>query len=316
MSKLSSRRRALTGVALCLVVLLGAPFVGDTVRPEAAEFVLWELRVPRVMVGALVGGILGIVGAAFQTIFNNPLATPSTVGTVAGATLGALMALVLPVPAVLAGLPVVTVAAFAGAVGTSLVVGAVASRGQTRVEDILLVGIALTLGASAISTGLQYTADMFALFSAAQWSLGHLAQLGYDGVWVLGPVAVLCAAVLLSQVRGLEALVAGDELAESRGVHVRQLRAAVVIVGALGVAVCVAWFGPIAFVGLIVPHIVRRVFGSAQRVLLPGSLVTGAAFLVFCDALARVVASGRELPVGVVTAALGAPALVVLIRRR
>ena len=220
-------RRGPGWVLVCLMVLAAAPFIGPAVRAESVEFVFWQLRFPRVVVGCLVGAILGIVGASFQTIFNNPLATPSTVGTVAGATLGALLALVLPWPAAVSGLPVVTVAAFAGAVSTSVIVGAVASRGQTRVEDILLVGIALTLGASALSTGLQYTADMLALFSAAQWSLGHLSQLGYDGVKWLLPVAVLCAAVLLSRRRALEALVAGDELAQSRGVHVRWLRAQV-----------------------------------------------------------------------------------------
>ena len=160
-------RRAALLVIASLLVLAGAAFVGPSLHGSRGAFILWNLRVPRVIVGALAGGTLGLAGAVFQAIFVNPLATPSTVGTTAGATLGALAALVLGASA-MGGLPVVVAAAFAGALAASFVVAAVAARTQARMHDVLLVGIAVTLASGAISTGLEYTADMSALFASAQ----------------------------------------------------------------------------------------------------------------------------------------------------
>ncbi|MEB2310304.1 MAG: iron ABC transporter permease [Sorangiineae bacterium] len=307
-------RRGVLLVLASVAVLCGAALVGPSLDGPRGAFIFWSLRVPRVLVGALVGGTLGLTGAVFQAIFVNPLATPSTVGTTAGATLGALAALVLGASAV-GGLPVVVAAAFAGALAASAVVSVVAARGSARIHDVLLVGIAVTLAAGALSTGLQYTADMSALFASAQWSLGHLPQVGYRGVLLMAPFVVISTGTLLSLARELAALVAGEELAQAQGVDVRRTRTLALGLGSLGVAACVAWCGPIAFVGLLVPHLVRLLVGATERVLLPLSLVVGAAFLVGCDALARVALPGRDLPVGVVTAALGAPALIVLIAR-
>jgi len=294
-----------------------APIVGPTLVSPMDGFVFWQLRVPRVIMGGLVGAMLGLTGAVFQLVFVNPLATPSTVGTTAGATLGALGALVLVgATGVAGGLPLVVLAAFAGALGVSLLVAGVAASHRARANDVLLAGIAASLGASAVATGLQYAADLHALFAATQWSLGHLPQVGYRGVMLVLPFVVASAVVLLAQTRGLEALAGGEELAHGQGVDVRRLRSLTLGAGALGVAACVAWCGPIAFVGLIVPHLVRLAFGPRVRLLLPLSLLGGGAFLVACDTLARSLIPGRELPVGVLTAALGAPALVWLVARR
>jgi iron complex transport system permease protein len=308
--------RTLLLVAACLALLVLATVTGPSLEGERGAFVLWQLRLPRVLVGAIVGATLALVGAVFQAVFNNPLATPSTVGTTAGATLGALAALALDLSSLLEGWPVVTLAAFAGALTSTLVVASVAASGRARVDDVLLAGIAVTLAASAISTGIQYGADVRALFAAAKWSLGQLPQVGYRGVLVILPFALTCTAVLLALTRGLQAVAVSEELAHAQGVDVKRLRTLALGVGSLGVAACVAWCGPIAFVGLIVPHLLRLVVGSSLRLLLPLSVVAGAAFLVSCDMLARLLFSNRELPVGVVTAALGAPALIVLIARR
>lgn len=183
-------------------------------------------------------------------------------------------------------------------------------------NDVLLAGIAVSLAASAIATGIQYVADSRATFAAARWSLGQLPQVGYRGVALLTPIVAVTSALLLSQARGLAALAMGDELAASQGVNVPRLRLIVLGSASLAVAAAVAWCGPIAFVGLIVPHLVRLAVGPSVRSLLPLSLVAGSAFLTVCDALARALVPGRDLPVGVVTAALGAPALVVLIVRK
>lgn len=311
-------------IALCVVslaVIAVAPWVGAPLEGDNAGFILLQLRVPRVLMAVMVGATLSFVGACYQTIFANPLAAPSTMGTMAGATLGALIPIVLG--SYFAGefvhsawgLPVTALAAFAGALCVSLLVAAVASSGRARVNDVLLAGIAISLAAGALSAGLQYTADQAALFAAIQWSLGHLPQVGYRGVVMMLPFVVPVAAILLMQTRALNALIGGEQRAHSQGVDVPRLRALALGVGALGVAACVAWCGPIAFVGLVVPHIVRLSLGPNRRVLLPMSLVVGAGFLTACDLLARLVLPGRELPVGVVTAGLGAPALVWLILR-
>jgi ABC-type Fe3+-siderophore transport system permease subunit len=310
-----TRRLVVLAVVSVIVVAL-APFAGGGLDGPRGEFIVWQLRVPRVLVAALVGGMLSLAGAVFQAIFANPLATPSTVGTIAGATLGALAALVLPVTSVLGGMPATVVGAFVGALVVSLVVAGFASSGRAGMADVLLAGIGVTLATSAIATGLQYTADMRAMFAAAQWSLGHLPQVGYRGVLVLTPAIVASAAVLLAQRRALQALAVDEDLARAQGVDVGRTRTVALVASSAGVAACVAWCGPIAFVGLMVPHIVRRIVGVTQRMVLPASFIGGAAFLVACDTVARLALPGRELPVGVITAMLGAPTLVFLVARR
>ena len=301
-------------VAFSLVLVALATLVGPSLGGARGEFVLVELRIPRVLVGALVGGTLALAGACFQTLFANPLAAPSTIGTTAGATLGALTALAFDIPGS-GSFSATFVAAFAGAALASAAVAVIAASGRAQMTDVLLGGIAVTLAATALATGVQDVSDSRALIAAARWSLGHLGQVGYTGALVLLPIVVPAWLALLLLTRALQTFAFGEELAHSRGVNVPRLRLLVLGLGSLGVAACVAWCGPIAFVGLIVPHLVRLVVGPSLVRLLPLSLVTGGAFLVACDAVARSIVPGRELPVGVVTAALGAPTLVVLLLR-
>lgn len=297
-------------VLAALSLSIGPSFAGPT-----GDFVLFQLRLPRLLVGALVGATLGISGAAFQAVFNNPLATPSTVGTTAGATLGALLALALDVGGGVLGVSMLTAASFTGALVTTLLVSGLAASGRLSKNDVLLAGIAVTLAASALATGIQFASDARALVAAAQWSLGQLPQVGYRGVWLIGPFTAVTLLGLLALGRPLQNLAQGEDLAQAQGVNVAKLRFGVLLLASLGVAACVAWCGPIAFVGLIVPHLVRLLVGPRLRSLLPLSFIGGASFLVLCDTLARLVFPGRELPVGVITAALGAPALVVLVAR-
>jgi ABC-type Fe3+-siderophore transport system permease subunit len=307
-------RSALFVVAALLLALLSL-WVGPSFSGPTRDFVFYELRLPRLLVGALVGATLSISGAAFQAVFNNALATPSTVGTTAGATLGALLALAFDVGSGVFGVSLLTAAAFGGALVTTLTVSGLAASGRLSKNDVLLAGIAVTLAAGALASGVQFASDARALVAAAQWSLGQLPQVGYRGVLLIAPFAGVTLVGLLALRRPLQSLALGEELAQAQGVHVARLRFLVLLVASLGVAACVAWCGPIAFVGLIVPHIVRLLAGPSLRSLLPLSFLGGAAFLVICDALARIALPGRELPVGVVTAALGAPTLVFLVSR-
>lgn len=294
------------------VVALGLPrFSGP-----AAAFVLVELRLPRLLAGLLVGGTLGLTGAATQAVFANPLATPSTIGTLAGATLGAILALVVAPAGSWGGLSLVLVGAFLGALLASVMVATAAFDARRRTEDVLLVGIAVTLATTALAAGLEDLADSRAIVLASRWSLGNLAQIGYTKIrWLVLPIVGLWA-LLLSQTRQLQNLILGDEVAHARGVAVGRTRSAVLGLVALGVALVVAWCGPIAFVGLVVPQLVRLGLGGSQRIVLPGSLVAGAGLLVLCDGIGRVIVPGREVSVGVVTAVVGAPALALLALRR
>ena len=309
------KARALLAVVTCLGLLLAAVLVGQRLSGPEGAFIVWQLRVPRVLVGALVGATLALVGAVFQALFQNALATSDTVGTTAGATVGALAALAFDGSRSVQGLPLVTTCAFVGALAASLLVASFASSRRAHSSDVLLAGIAVTLATSAFASGIQYVSDSRALFAATQWALGQLPQVGYRGVLLLLPVCAVSSISLLLLTRHLQAFALGEELAHSRGVNVPRLRFLALGLGSLGVAACVAWCGPIAFVGLIVPHLVRLLLGPSYRVVLPMSLLVGAAFLVGCDLFARLVVPGRELPVGIVTAALGAPALVLLVAR-
>lgn len=307
--------RALLIIAGCVLLVLAAVLLGPKLDGAQGQFIVWQLRVPRVLVGMLVGATLGLVGAVFQALFQNPLATSDTVGTTAGATVGALFALSLESSRSVQGLPLVTVCAFAGALAGSLLVASFASTRSAHSSDVLLAGIAVTLATSALASGIQYVSDSRALFAATQWSLGQLPQVGYRGVLLLAPLCALSCGLLLLLTRPLQAFALGEDLAHSQGVNVPRLRWLALSFSSLGVAACVAWCGPIAFVGLIVPHLVRRLLGSGYRVLMPMSLCVGGALLVTCDTFARLIVPGRELPVGIVTAALGAPTLVLLVAR-
>jgi iron complex transport system permease protein len=323
-----SPRRARTALVLgasLLLLLFGALVQlyapdrlghdGTEASLEVQSFVFYQLRLPRFLIAVIVGSTLSLVGAAFQTLFRNPLATPSTVGTTAGAALGALAALALGLRGV-GVLPAATLFAFLGALGASSLVLSVAKNARARVEEILLAGIAVTLGAGALSQGLHVISDAGTLFASAQWSLGQLPQVGYDRLLLLSVPAAICATSILSQSRALSTLSLGEAWAQSLGVETNRVRFIVLVGGCLGVGASVALCGPIAFVGLLVPHLVRLGLGGEHRPLLPLSFVAGGAFLVFCDAITKTLPLDQELPVGVLTASLGAPALFLLILRR
>lgn len=303
--------------ARCVLAVLGlGPWIAlyvPALPKNAPDFVFYELRLPRLIAGCVAGAALGLSGAATQAVFSNPLATPSTTGTLAGATLGALVAMVLVPTFSFGGYSAVVLSSFTFAMLASLVVAFVALGQTRRTNDLLLVGIAVTLATTALATGLEDIAESRAVVAVARWSLGNLSQVGLGKVWLTTPLlAALCLGIL-SQQRALSSLVLGQEVAHSRGVAVRRVRFRVLVMVAAAVAVVVSWCGPIAFIGLVVPHLVRLSFGESQRVVLPGSLFVGGALLSFCDAVAKTIVPGRELAVGVVTALIGAPSLAWLV---
>jgi iron complex transport system permease protein len=280
---------------------LGALASGD---PVAARIV-WQLRIPRLLLALLAGGALAVCGAAFQTLFGNPLAEPYTLGVAGGAALGAVLAQQLVSAAGIAGIPVVPVASFAGALAASAVIIFVARRRSTT--TLLLAGVAVALTSSALILFVQYLADFSRTFRMVRWMMGGLAVVGYREVLWVTPWILLGAVVLFLLRRDLDQLATGEELAASRGVDLGRLRMAVVAVVSLMVGALVAVTGPIGFVGLIVPHWVRRGVGFAHAWVLPGAFFAGGAFLALCDLLARRILAPADLPVGVLTAIVGGP---------
>ena len=298
---------------LCVLIILISPWIGSTSWRQLTNFIFWQIRAPRVIAGVGIGATLAITGAAFQSLFGNPLATPSTTGTTAGASLGALVALLVLSSTTWFHEYTVSLCAFLGAMAVTVPLSMLSTKRNMHMANVLLAGIALSLASSAITTGLQFQADIAATYRAVQWSLGSLSQVGYENIFLLLPLCILSCFGILWHTAELQSLIFGEEQAFTQGVDIEKIRFRVLFFGGLGVAVSVAWCGPIAFIGLIVPHIVRKICNNSRRILLPMSGVVGATFLVLCDAVARVILSGRELPVGVLTALIGAPLLIMLV---
>jgi cobalamin transport system permease protein len=282
--------------------------------PEREAAILWQLRLPRVVLGALVGAMLALAGAAYQGVFRNPLADPYLLGAAAGAGLAATLAIAYGPDT--SGWPVdlLPLAAFAGAVGGVVAAYALGRSGGARtVTTLILSGVAVASFLTAIQTYVQQRQDE-TLREVYGWILGRLSTAGWDEVVLVVPYALLSTAVILVHRRLIDVLTVGDEEASTLGVRAARVRLVVVAAATLGTAAAVAVSGLIGFVGIIVPHTVRLLAGSSYRLVLPLCLVLGAAFLILADLVARTVMTPAELPIGVVTAFFGAPFFAVVLR--
>jgi iron complex transport system permease protein len=277
--------------------------------------VLFQLRLPRVVLAALVGGMLALAGAAYQGVFRNPLADPYLLGAAAGAGLGATVVIAYVPGDALGPISVVPLAAFVGAltgVGLAYGLGTLAGQGDGA-ATLLLAGVAVASFLAAAQTAVQQ-ANSESLRDVYSWLLGQLGAASWSTVGLMLPYAVVSAACLLATGRGLDVLSVGDDEATSLGIRPQRLRLLVLLAASLGTASAVAVSGLIGFVGLVVPHIVRRLAGGSYRTVLPVSLLGGGAFLVLADLVARTVLSPAELPIGVITAFVGAPFFAILLR--
>ena len=281
---------------------------------ESDRAILWQLRAPRVVLGALVGGMLALAGASYQGVFRNPLADPYLLGIAAGAGLGATLAIVYGRETVRV-YDLIPLAAFAGgAVGViaAYALGRSASRGRST-ASLILAGVTITSFLTAIQTFVQQQHSQ-SLQEVYSWILGHLDTAGWHDVALVAPYIAVSATVILLHRRVLDVLSVGDEEAASLGINVNRTRLLVVIFATVGTAAAVAISGLIGFVGIIVPHAIRLVLGPSYRLILPLSLLGGAGFLVLADVIARSVMSPAELPIGVITAFFGAPFFAVVLR--
>jgi iron complex transport system permease protein len=308
----------LLAAAACLV----APLLGGTtihlerVFDRSVPFednvdaqIFFVARLPRVLAAALVGAALSSSGVVFQALLRNPLASPDTLGVSAGASLGAMLAITFDADVAVAGVPSVPIASFAGALGSlAIVYGlATARRHGATTMVLLLAGVTLTAFLSAVVRFVQYLADVAETFQTTRWLMGSFDVASYAPIVAASVPAAAALALLAPLPRVLDLLSVGGEAAAARGVDVARAERRALVGASLATGAAVSLAGPVAFVGIIVPHIVRLIVGVDHRLVLPASALFGATFLIASDLVARTAFSPLELPVGIVTAVVGGP---------
>ncbi len=282
--------------------------------PAAHDAIVWQLRLPRTLLAALVGAGLAVVGATLQSVTRNPLADPHLLGISSGGAFGAITALLHT--GLIFGLATVPLFAFAGALlATALVLTVSRIANAMSSDRLVLAGVAVSFIVMALANVMIFLGDPRATHTVVFWMLGGLGLAQWPHL--IFPLAVLlvCSLWFLHRARDFDAMTIGDETASTLGISVTRFRLAAFVVGALITGVMVAFSGIIGFVGLMVPHIVRMIVGGANLRVLPASLLLGALFLIWCDILARTVMMPDEIPIGVVTGLLGGVFFIWLLRR-
>ncbi|KQB52024.1 ABC transporter permease [Pseudomonas endophytica] len=297
-------------------ILLNKVFGMGEVRWSAGqEHIVWLIRVPRMLLGALVGAGLALIGAVLQAVTRNPLADPHLLGVTSGATLGAVI-VVLHVGEIV-GLLTLPIAAFIGALLSMLLVLAIASRqGRLDSDRLLLCGVAVSFVMMAVANTLLFMGDHRASSAVLFWMLGGLGLARWELLAIPSLVVVTGLVFLLGMARPLNALMAGEQTAVTLGLNARNVRLKVFLIASLMTGVLVAISGSIGFVGLMIPHIARRLVGAEHRRLLPVCALLGSVFLVWVDVAARTLIAPEDLPIGVATAAIGGLFFIGLMRKQ
>lgn len=329
------RRRLLFTVltfgALAAAACLLAPLVGSTplslrrvfdrtipFADNADAQIFFVARLPRTLAAALVGASLAAAGVVFQALLRNPLATPFTLGVSAGAALGAMLAITFPIGLAFAGVSSVPIASFAGALGAVAIVYALATARRQGLSTtvLLLAGITLNAFFSSLILFIQYLADFSQTFRTVRWLMGDLDVGGYTPILAALPFMLAAFAVFAVLPRALNLLTLGADAAAARGVDVLRTQRLSFFSASLATGAAVSLGGPVGFIGIIVPHLVRLMVGSDHRIVLPAATLFGAAFLIACDTASRTVMAPMELPVGILTALVGGPFFLWLLLRR
>lgn len=302
----------LLAATLFAAAMLGAESLPVFALNEQQRSILFDIRLPRILLGACVGASLAVAGAGLQSLLRNPLAEPYLLGVSNGAALGTMLAFVLFESYEFAR----PVLAFGGAAVATLAVYRMAkSRSGMNVERLVLSGVIVTTFLSSVIVMLTTLLDAAKLRSFTFWLLGDLSQATQNGVYISLGASVIATIILSSQARGLNLMMIGERDAFDFGVEVGRVRMLVFAAASLAVGAAVAASGSVGYVGLIVPHLVRLSVGSDNRLVVPFSAIVGAIFVVFADTIARTAIAPRELPVGAVTALIGAPLFIYLLRR-
>jgi iron complex transport system permease protein len=293
--------------------------LGGDIDPQH-ELVLRALRLPRVIMAVIAGGVLASAGAVYQALLRNPLAEPYTLGVAGGATVGAALAITLAGAfgwaSMFQGLPLLAAAALMGAAfATTLIFLIARSAGRFSPSTIVLAGVTMNLIFGSFLLLLQYIADYTQIYDMIRWMMGGLDVSSRD-YWVIGPIALAGWVVVFASLRELDLIAVDPVSAATLGVRVEPVRWRLLLTVSLMTGCVVAYAGPIGFVGLIVPHSVRMAIGASHRRLLPVSIVAGGLFLLACDTLAQNLLANQEVPVGIITSMLGGPFFVYLLLRK
>jgi iron complex transport system permease protein len=285
--------------------------VGDS-QTHPLHDIIWRLRMPRVLVAALLGATLSLGGVVFQALLRNPLAEPYILGISGGSAIGAIVGILLG----LARFPGVWLLAFGGSLTTLAVLFLMsAGRSFMRSETLLLSGVMVNAFCAAVIMFLVSMAQDTRLHNIIFWLMGDLSAVTLGNVGALSATVLPCFMLIYSRAHSLNLMSLGNDMARSMGVNVKATSALLLIVTSLMVSATVSYCGLVGFVGLVIPHMLRLVLGPDHRVLTPACILGGATFMVFCDVLARVLPPHGEMPVGVISAMIGAPLFIYLLRK-
>ena len=316
---------------LLLITLCIAPLIGSTDISLNRAFstilnnsnnidasILFQVRLPRILLGAITGAALSVAGAVLQALLRNDLAAPFTLGVSSGAALGAVIAIALNLNFTLLGFPVISLFSFMGSlVAILLVFNLVRTKhGEFPTGVLLLAGVTANFFFASLVMFIHYLADFSQSFTIIRWLMGGLDITDYNTILTVFPTVFIGVFILLFVSRDLNLISTGVHSASSRGVNVKKIQKIGFITASLITGTVVATCGPIGFIGLIVPHIVRLFVGPDLRILIPASMLFGASFLVICDTFARTLLAPTEIPVGIITAMLGGPFFVWLLKRK
>ena len=284
---------------------------GDSIYTD----IVWTYTMPRVTVALVIGAGLAVCGAAMQALFKNPMASPYILGLSSGASVGASIAILFAIPFVPELVAAPLLAFIFCMLTTFLVYGLAKGTGAVSTESLILIGLAISALFSAFVSLMTVIAGE-KMSSIVFWTMGSLAQYNWDKVLIISPIVILGSLMILSYSRELNAIMLGDAHAKDLGIEVKKVRLMLLLITSLITAACVAFTGVIGFVGLVIPHVVRLLLGPDNRYMMPFSILIGALFLLACDYVSRAVFSGDVLPIGVVTAMVGAPYFIYLIYKR
>ncbi len=277
--------------------------------------IVWTYTMPRIVIALVIGAGLAICGAAMQALFKNPMASPYILGLSSGASVGASIAMLFTIPFIPELIAAPVMAFIFCMMTTFLVYGLAKGTGMISTESLILIGMAISALFSALVSLLTVLAGE-KMSNIVFWTMGSLAQYNWDKVLIVMPIIVLGSLMVMSYARELNAIMLGDAHAKDLGIEVKKVRLVILLVTSLVTAACVAFTGVIGFVGLVIPHIVRLLMGPDNRYMMPFSIAAGALFLLVCDYISRIAFSGDVLPIGVVTAMIGAPYFIYLIYKR
>ncbi len=304
---------------LSLLFLLSSPFFGqidvsifNIFDPTKMDYqIFWDLRFPRVVLAFLVGGILSLSGLVFQTIFRNPMGTPFTLGVASGATLFTAIGILLGFSTFIASF------AFAGSLLTIVLLFALGKRfGGNQTSSLLLVGIALSFFYSASLMILFFISNLEESYEIVRFTMGSLDIVGFTNIWLILIASLALLLVVLRYKKEFHLLLTSYEFAILKGVNVKKINYILLFTVSVAVGICVSIAGPIGFVGLIVPHIIKIIYQKTAHQLILPIFFYGGIFLVICDFIARNLGSSSDIPIGVVTSFLGAPFFIYLIIKR